>query len=123
MIVLGLCMETFTQEGEKRKNHALVGKWRDNKGSKYEVSHCLESPGSLSVKTTRDNGFALTTRGLIRVDECGETFDILWGKKPSFVLITASMSESFVEWRSLRDDPSVASDLDFIWQREPCVSP
>ena len=54
---------------------ALIGKWHDSKGSIYEVWRCPVKDSSLksvSVTTTRKNGYVQTTNHLIRIDEYGE---------------------------------------------------
>jgi hypothetical protein len=89
----------------------VIGYWKDEKDSHYEVYFDPGSTTSCHVKTTRPGGLvretsALIRRGQFRGKSAGR---IIWGS--AFVLKTPVESPSNLHWKSMRNGK------DFSWTR------
>lgn len=95
---------------------ALEGKWRDTRGSRYEL--VPDTPAnSLTVHTTRPDGSVRTTRALIRLEPSGTSdLRIAWGT--SFVLDHASLFSNGWPPSSLQWVRTNKQSSPFVWQRD-----
>eukprot|EP00933_Yihiella_yeosuensis_P013430 TRINITY_DN12456_c0_g1_i1.p1 TRINITY_DN12456_c0_g1~~TRINITY_DN12456_c0_g1_i1.p1 ORF type:complete len:599 (-),score=107.37 TRINITY_DN12456_c0_g1_i1:174-1754(-) len=83
-----------------------LGRWRDTKGSIYEVELDVNKDSqSCTIRTTRPSGRKMTTKGLLRISE-GTT--VMWGK--SFYLKPVDGASNQIQWVSLN------GGRDFSWE-------